>query len=239
MRIIRHILLKCVLTVHFLLSASVLAGSGDLLSIKKAIVDQNGDFIPDRMKEFVTVRGLITSPNFTESKKLSYTIQDLSGAITIYSATFCKSLNLGDLVQVSGAVWQFKGKTELVIPDSNYIAVVSAGNAIPGERHLTISDCVENMENCLIRLENVQLVNPENWPAEGADCNLLICDGTQKMMIRIDKNTELDGWTPPQGRFSVIGILDQFTLSDPQNNGYQIKPRFISDFIFSSIQETN
>ncbi len=229
MVIIKDLLKIFTLIFVILLLGNGLAAAGGISSIKEVTIDLDGDFVPDQMKEFLTVRGIVTSPNFNISKKLNYIIQDSTGAITIYSTTFGKTLHLGDMVQVSGAVWQFKGKTELVIPDSSYITVLTKGNLLPEPQLLTIPESGENYENHLILLENVQLVNAAAWPIEGYDANVEISDGIHSIIMRIDKNTELDGWIPPEGKFSVNGVLDQFATSETQNDNYQIKPRFKSD----------
>ena len=48
--------------------------------------------------------------------------------------------------------------------------------------------------------------------------------------MRIDSDTEIDGQTQPQEPFNVQGIAGQFTYSDPPTDGYQILPRYYTDF---------
>jgi len=67
-----------------------------------------------------------------------------------------------------------------------------------------------------------------------------ITDGIDTIGLFIDKDTELDGWTPPQGTINLIGVVDQSCDNIPPNNGYEIRPRYRTDFIqLTSIENSN
>ena len=52
-------------------------------------------------------------------------------------------------------------------------------------------------------------------------------------MMRIDKETDIDENTEPNGTFNITGVLSQFDMSSPYDEGYQIQPRYYSDFQMS------
>ena len=71
------------------------------------------------------------------------------------------------------------------------------------------------------------------WPSTctGLNQTLTIQDATGTTTLFLDKDTPLCGSPNPSGPFDVIGILTQFDSTAPYFEGYQIKPRFLSDVI--------
>ncbi|RKY56539.1 MAG: hypothetical protein DRP89_01155, partial [Candidatus Neomarinimicrobiota bacterium] len=198
------------------------------ISIAEAKVDANEDFVPDLLGETVTIQGVITTPNYTSGT--SYYLQDATAGISLYTSSFASALNIGDEIKVSGEIAQYKGLTEITPASETDVTVLSTGNDFDTTL-VTIPDFGESIESQLVQLNNVWLVDPTAWPSEGSNANLDITDGTDTLTMRIDKDTDLDGWlNPPSGTFNVIGIVGQYTSSTPPNDGYQMTPRFRSDF---------
>jgi hypothetical protein len=91
---------------------------------------------------------------------------------------------------------------------------------------------VEPRESQLIRINNVTLTGG-TWPTTctGLNSTLTITDATGSTTLFIDKDTQVCGSSNPSGPFDVIGVLTQFDSASPYIDGYQIKPRFLSDII--------
>jgi hypothetical protein len=78
-------------------------------------------------------------------------------------------------------------------------------------------------ESRLIRVNNVTITSG-TWPAAGVNGTLTINDGTGPTILFIDKDTNVDGSTPPPAVFNIVGILRQFDSSSPYTTGYEIVP---------------
>ena len=201
------------------------------LTIVEARRDTNSDFIPDLFGDTVTVVGVVTTGNFS-STGTDYYIQDSTAGINLFSfSALSSSLNLGDRVRVTGKIDQFQGKTELVPLTVGDVILLSTGNPLPTPQVVTISQVGEATEGKLVRILSVHLVNAAQWPGAGSDANVLVSNGVDTLVMRIDKETNIDGSPPPSQPFNVVGIGNQFTTSIPPNNGYQILPRSLSDIV--------
>ncbi|MCP4414066.1 MAG: T9SS type A sorting domain-containing protein, partial [Gammaproteobacteria bacterium] len=157
--------------------------------------------------------------------------QDASAGIQLYSYNAFHSLNVGDEVQVTGEIDQYRGKTEIIPSDSLDIVVLSTGNPLPAVQVVTIPDVGEDYEAELIQINGVWLADPTQWPTPGNSANVDLTDGADTLTIRIDSDTDIDENAAPAGNFDLVGIGGQFTYSTPPNDGYQIQPRFYTDFI--------
>ncbi|GEM_PF-3758476 len=181
------------------------------------------------------LKGIVTAPTencYGTSGKTDIYIQDSSGCgINIYNGTSDQPVvNLGDVVEVKGKLTQFKGKLELDI-SSGYMNVVGT-DTVPSPEVITCSQVGEGYEGKLVRINNVHVVSG-SIPPEGSSGPLTIEDSTGQATVYIDKDGEIDGMDTPQGDFDLIGIIMQYDNSSPYDSGYQINPRFQSDFITS------
>jgi len=201
----------------------------ELANIAEAKVDADVNFVPDLLGTLVTVGGIVTTPNFGSST--DYSIQDQTGGICLYSSDIAADLNIGDSVSVTGRIDQYGGKTEIV-PDATtgVISVISTGHSLPDAYEVADDEEIgEDLESRLIKIRYALIVDPSSWPSEGSNGNVEITYGAFTFIMRIDKDTDLDGWTPPTSYIEIVGVVDQYTSSVPPNDGYQIKPRYIAD----------
>ncbi len=202
------------------------------MDIATARADADEDFVPDLMGELVKVTGIVTTPNF--SSGTDYCIQDENAGITVYSYGINVVLTEGDEVEVIGTVSQYKGKTEVEISSADDVTVLSSGNDLPAPIVITSLEAVdlEAGESMLVKFQVVELVDPDSWPEAGNEANLELFFGEDTIVMRIDKDTDLDGWADHPVMwmsFDVVGVIDQYTSSIPADDGYQLKPRAISD----------
>jgi DNA/RNA endonuclease YhcR with UshA esterase domain len=205
------------------------------MTIAEAVKDTNGDFRPDLLGKKVIVKGIVTSPNFQgNTTRTDIVIQDGNKGITIYKSNQKIDLSLGTEVAVMGVIDQYRGKTEIVPNNVFEDIIILSLQDVPEPIELTnLSQVGEQYENVLVKVKNLQFVQPVTWPQVGQSGNVTVTDGTNQMTMRIWAGTELPGWTevPMDMRFNLTFIVDQFTSSSSvYTGGYQIKPRFKEDF---------
>ncbi|MCD6376569.1 MAG: DUF4623 domain-containing protein, partial [Caldisericaceae bacterium] len=188
-------------------------------------VDSDGDFVPDHLGETFEVQGIVTSVNYSSSGT-QYFIQDSTAGINLYSGSMHFEFNIGDEVLVKGSLDQYRGLTEIV-PDDIWLQ--SSGNVVEPVK-IKIADMGEQYEGMLVRVDSIWMVDPSEWPAEGSNGQVYVTDGTDTTYIFVDRDTDLDGWYPPQSMMNVVAILDQYTYSTPPDDGYSLRGRLRSDF---------
>jgi len=184
----------------------------------------------------VNVEGIIFTIdyNLSSTSSGSYYIYDNTGAINFFVKGTPKAYNMGDKVRVGGHIEFFNQLTELVAKPAN-ITVLSTGNPMPEPIDFTLNDTLngENFEAKLIKIKGVYKVYG-TWPKSGSDANLYInTDPAQKkgMILRIDKDTDIDGTTEPTWPKDIVGVLTQFKSSSTTGSGYQILPRALTDIL--------
>ncbi|MCF6269540.1 MAG: FG-GAP-like repeat-containing protein [Melioribacteraceae bacterium] len=194
-------------------------------------IDSDGDGVPDRLGEQVVTMGIVTSLNFSSSGYLT-TIQDESAAIHLWSSgDTLSNYNIGDRVQVSGEVAQFRGLTEIYTTPEDILFLGTA--TTPEPMVVTIADLQadpEKYESMLLKINAITL-SGGTWPAEGSNANLDMTDGYLETRVRIDKDLDLDGQPEPVWPVNVIVVGAQYSSSSSVvNDGYQYFPRMYSDF---------
>ena len=180
-----------------------------------------------------TVRGIVTTPNF-QTSNTEYGLQDSTAAIVIFhfSAPYVE-LAVGDSVEVTGEIDFYNGKAEIIPASADDITVISQGNDLPEFQVLTVADYIANAEDYeseLIKINGVSITSG-TWPTSSS-ANLTISDdgGTSTVTLRIDSDMDIIGNDEPAAPFDVRGIGGQYDSSDPYDSGYQILPRYYTDF---------
>ena len=199
-----------------------------LMTIASARQDTNNDFMPDRLADTVQVYGIINSPNFGD--RTSFFMQDKEAGIYLRSEMFASSMQIGDSVYVKGVIDQIDGLTTLVPLNENALLVLESNISLDT---LKFEQDIhpEIIEGMLVRLDDFELADTSQWPAEGENKTVLITNGVDTIDLYIDASTDLDGWIPPRDKFDLVGIVDQFSQNNPADDGYRLRPRMQSDFI--------
>jgi len=184
--------------------------------------------------ETVTIEGIVTSPNFgTAGSRTEHTVQDPTAALVIYSGGFDAGLTVGDAVTITGVLDAYNGKFEIVPASPADVVIESSGNDLPAFQELTIATLIadgESYEAELVRIDSATIVGG-SWPSSGNNANLDISDPSGAIMtMRIDKETDVDENEVLLGYFNLQGIIGQYDSSDPYDEGYQVFPRFYTDF---------
>ncbi len=201
-------------------------------SIANARVDANGDFVPDRMGDSVTVSGVVTSTNFGSG--LQYFIQDATGGIQLFNFSSGVPLNVGDFVVAKGTVDQFHGLDEVAVADPTMDIMVLDSNVTVPATKLTVDEYMSDPETYEGQKITITGVAPTAtsvpWPASGSNANITLWNGSpMNVTMRVDKDTDLDENAEPSYPINVTGIATQFASGTPPNDGYQITPSFYAD----------
>ncbi|MFN4300146.1 MAG: T9SS type A sorting domain-containing protein [Thermaurantimonas sp.] len=135
----------------------------------------------------------------------------------------------GQRLRLVGKVTQFRGLFQFE-PDS--LTILSTGNQLPAPAIVT--QIGENEEGRIIELKNLTLVDPAQWQTPSTTgLNVLVTNGTDTFLLRINQWTTLNNEPAPVGTFHLRGHGSQFTASanPPFVGGYQIQPRYKEDLI--------
>ena len=131
----------------------------------------------------------------------------------------------GDLLYVTGNVTQFNGLAQIGLFDVDFVSTDG-----PAPTSTVVTSLGEATESQLLTLENVHLVNINEWSGLGSGFNVRVTDGsTDTFAVRIDADVDLYNMGYPQGTFNVTGIGGQFDSSVPYTDGYQLLPRYKED----------
>jgi len=216
----------------------VSGGGPTLITIAEAREDLNMDFIPDRLGDTVTVAGTVSSPNYNTGN-FNYVLHDGTAGITsIHFGYLGTEYNMGDIVQVTGEIGQYNGLTQIdPIDDSASVVYMGTGGTLPDFTVLTISDFQANAEMYegeligFISLTALPGGNP--WPSPGSNANFWLTDvgGVDTLVMRIDKETDLDDNPEPSWPKDIIGFGGQYSTSTPPNDGYQLLARMYSEIL--------
>ena len=176
------------------------------------------------------IKGIVFSIDFDGNNGYSFFMRDGAEGINVFNFSDVNSyvVTEGDMLHIHGKLGFFRGLIEF-IPDS--IVVVSQQNAY-GDPDL-VSNLGEDTEGDYLRINNVYLADPTQWPTSSGSRNVdIVTANGDTLTMRIDSDTDIDGAMPaPAGNFDVIGCGSQYDPSSPYSSGYQILPRYQQDII--------
>ena len=187
--------------------------------------DADGDGLADSLNVNCELRGVVYGVNLSTTG-LQFYLRDNTDGIQVFSGSVVSGyvVNQGDSLHVTGRIDHFNGLAE-IIPTS--VTLISSGNALAAPVVVTAFD--ETTENEYIQLNCVWLLDSALWPADGANANVNFTNGVDTFLVRIDKETEIDGSPAPMGYLNVRGLGAQFDGSAPYTSGYQLFPMFLTD----------
>ena len=177
----------------------------------------------------VTIEGIVTcGTHVYSSTNFEIYVQDGTAGVNAFQyQQMPAKVDVGDRVRITGKIAQYNGLTE--VSNISQVEILDRSQKMPAPMVLTCNEAAHSFaadfselnEGRLIRLNNVHVVSG-NGPVytiedESGDC-----------LLYIDSDTNLEA---PNGPFSVIGILKQYDTTSPYREGYEISPRFASDFI--------
>jgi hypothetical protein len=142
-------------------------------------------------------------------------------------------INEGDIIsEVVGTVDFYNGTTEVTAIE---ILTIVGNEALPDPIEVTSGELAVNgelYESCLISICGLAVLDTgDPWPPEGENANVDIDDGSGPTIMRVDRDTDIDGSPAPLEPFTSLGVGSQFDSSGPYDSGYQIKPRRRTDIL--------
>ncbi|MBD3368880.1 hypothetical protein GF402_00765 [Candidatus Fermentibacteria bacterium] len=228
--------------VRTLPAAAVLLMAGSisaqpLLTVAEARVDADGDGLPDRMGEVVTIEATATCNGtlFSGGSGLSFYVQDATAGINVYSSAVPGfSIDTGDSLRITGEITQYNGLTEIK-PDSEYDLEYLGSPGEPEPSQMVIhQDVSESLEGLLLALgdrSTQQWVTVASHPSQaGGGYNFEVWNGQAAVSIRVDEGTGIDvSGIEPGVRLYIYGLGGQYDSEPPYETGYQLLPRSQSD----------
>ncbi len=183
------------------------------------------------------IQGTVTASGFSPGTNDDY-VQDATGAINVYRSTDTPtgftSTTPGQVAEVSGRINFNGGRLRLDLTESvektssPYGILVLSSGAAPTPTPTTIAALnasPESLEGKFVSLANVTIVSG-TIPAtpQSNDTFVTISDGTGSFSMKVDHDTDVEGFTPASP-FTLVGILQQDDYLRPFDSGYNVTPR--------------
>ncbi|MGE5681632.1 MAG: DUF4623 domain-containing protein, partial [Bacillota bacterium] len=211
------------------------------ITIQQAKADANNDYITDLKGATVTVKGVVTSPDYTLSATGGSTIymQDATAGFAIRTASKKVGLNIGDSIIVKGKMDLYRGLAQIAAYDSiigtnGSFTLLKSGAKVPAPVVINIADVnSEKYEGSLVTVKNLtKKTTSPAWPLANADANMVVVDAkSDSTILRIDQDTDIDGQPEPAWPQTITGVITQFTSSATvYSDGYQLQPTKYADF---------
>jgi hypothetical protein len=187
-------------------------------------VDATGQ--PDSIGISCQLQGIVYGVDLQGTDLLLFTVRDATGGIAVFSVNnFGYTVNEGDELIMQGTIDEFSCLTQME-PDTLW--VVSTNNPLDAPT-LVADPLTEAEESELIRIENLTLVDPNDWTGSGTGFNVDVTDGVNTYTMRIDDQVDLYSLPAPTGIFNATGIGGQFDNQGDCDEGYQFLPRYMED----------
>lgn len=207
------------------------------LLVREAFRDTDGNRIPDRSGETVTLTGVLTSEPVVSSRRGSWAnLQDDSGGVVLFtrdSSMLAEKVQRGDSVKVTGEVGFHNGMSRLLVKEVHRLGT----GLLPAPSDILVSDLLgRRYTGRLVRVAG-ELIVPPDFLAKRGSVSLRDRTGT------IPVFTSDRFFTKPAflkrfqqgGGVELVGIASQFKEQPPYDSGYQIIPRDPDDFRFAAI----
>jgi len=195
----------------------------------------DADGLPDSTGVNCIIEGTVHGANLRGGGLQFAVIDDSGDAIGLFASTdLGYTYNEGDIIRVTGFIGHFNGLLQISATAVEFLGEGTLRTPI------VVTSLGEDTESQLIQVNGLTLVNAEDWAGDGSSFNVEFSDADGNIIaVRIDSDTEVATWEGPlDGEYKVIGIGGQFDNSAPHNEGYQMFPRYISDFDnLSSIED--
>ncbi len=202
------------------------ASPGDTLPIGSVVLDADGDFVPDRLGDTVTVSGLATmSSGVLDPDQLRIFLQDSTGGVQLYAPAIRQEVKTGDRVATRGVVGQYRGLTQIE-PLEYRVSPDQAAVPLPERLEQPDSAALERHEGHLVRLSGTVVGRGAN---EGGRFLWIFPDGgTNRIQVFVadwrSPPLELGGFEAGD-RIEATGLLGQYDYRAPYTSWYQLHPR--------------
>jgi beta-lactamase superfamily II metal-dependent hydrolase len=185
------------------------------------------------------IRGTVTAGanTFSAGTNDDY-VQDATAGINVFRSTDTPTpfapTGVGQVVDAVGLIGFNGGRLRLDITEtlekttSPYgITIVSSGPA-PVPQTVTIATLLtdpESFEGRLVSIANCQITSGTIPPTpQSLDAFVTVSDGTGSFSLKIDRDTDVEGFNPGT-TFTVVGLIQQDDFLRPFDTGYDVTPR--------------
>ena len=213
-------------------AARAAPAAADTVPIAAADADRNGDFVPDRLGDTVTVSGRATvGSRVLNQSSFRIFLRDSTGGIQLYDEDMGESVGRGDRVVATGVVDQYHGQTQLLV-HSYEARPAPEGDAGLSPVRLAAPDSavLDEHEGELVRISGVVVQPGTN---DGGDYLWLIPEGDgQRVQVFAARwhSPAVDlGRFGPGDRIAATGLLGQYDTIPPHDNYFQLYPRSDDD----------
>lgn len=197
------------------------------MSIGEARADRDCNFIPDRLGQWVEVRGRVTIPSGLLMKsQMIIALQDSTGGIVVYNRNFPDfPVKEGDSIAVYGKIGHYWGLTEI---DSAKVNMLDSLHRRIVQPMKLVTQSLEQMEGRLVNLK-ARIVN-EGRGNRGDFLILEYDNGKQQIKVfSSDFNKSLVEHFRKGDVIEITGIVAQRDGSPLQDQNYEIWVRSNSD----------
>lgn len=189
----------------------------------------NAQGVADSVGTRCQLEGIVYGNNLRPGG-LQFTLIDETNygiAVFFNSGDFGYTVAEGDRVIGRGVISQYNGLLQFNL---DTLWRVSSGNSLL--QAAVVTGLSEQTESRLVKLLNVQLVDPAQWTPSASGFNVDVADiNSNVYTLRIDNDIDLFMAPAPVGRFNVTGLGGQFDSSAPFTEGYQLLPRYAADIV--------
>lgn len=189
----------------------------------------NAKGMPDSNGVACKLTGIVQSINYTNNG-LKFFIHDKTGGICVYrsnNVTPYYSTKMGDSIRVAGIINTNQGLCQIQIDSLTRLDSFKLTN-VP----VVVSKPVEASESEVIKIKNLSLTNPTEWPTfPGFAKTVHAYNGYDTILIRIESRCNLQGTPRPGPIFELTGIGSQIDADTPYLSSYYIVPRNTADMV--------
>lgn len=192
--------------------------------------DINGS--PDSLGVECRLSGTVLGINYTNDPGLNFFINDGTGGINLFAPVsannnFGYNVTEGDSIEIQGTIATFRGQAQVEFLTD--LQVLGTG-VVPQAQ--VVTELNEDTEGELVTLENVTVVNQNQWTQAPAGFSLFVYNATDTFEVRLDSRTDVFNLPIPGCELNITGIGAQraSTTAAPFEDGYRIFPRSAADF---------
>ncbi len=213
-----------------------LAGA-QAITIAEARIDSDGDGIPDKLGEIVTISGIVTcETTLFSTSGYSFYMQDATAGINVYAFEAPSNMQPGEQWELTGEILAYNGLTEISpgsVDDYTYVGNPGMPAPIQLVRNQPVSESIEGMLIAAGDQGLTQWLTVATAPSSaGGGYNLDVWNGQTIIPVRVNETTGIDLSAVSVGtRLFLLGIGGQYDSTEPYDSGYQLLPRSQSDII--------
>jgi hypothetical protein len=196
-----------------------------LIRLADLRADADGDTVPDRFGEHVTVQGVAAmgTGQASTTDNVIYLQDGVDGMRVVQRGTQEPAVRIGDLVRATGVVTQMRGETVI---EATSLTVLAHDQSVLWPLRLDLASLAEDYEGRLVHVSGVV----DDWSDQpgGRLITLHDASGTGQVWIDTDSGVDLSQIERSKG-YHVVGVVTQNDALPPYDAGYRVMPRHPDD----------